>query len=90
MLSNENVEKVVKAPRNPTMSPYKKQGRRAAIVLSAGALALSTLGWSAVVVSVLALGASGYAWYQTAVNARLFNVGPGFIDITRDSITLNR
>ena len=31
----------------------------------------SNLGWTAVVISVLALGASGYAWYQTAVNARL-------------------
>ena len=30
-----------------------------------------TAGWVAVVISVVALGASGYAWYQTAVNARL-------------------
>lgn len=31
----------------------------------------SGLGWGAIVLSVLALGAAGYAWYQTAVNARL-------------------
>ncbi len=29
------------------------------------------LGWGAVVLALLALGAAGYAWYQTAVNARL-------------------
>ncbi len=29
------------------------------------------IGWGAIVLSVLALGAAAYAWYQTAVNARL-------------------